>query len=226
MCDVALWLIWWLVPENIGMGSPTFTSYNNSLSVWALWPSGTVSSCHLISCVPPIQSLPLHMASWNPNPFPKTLIQSGSFKKTRITTMWTHKKYTWALPIHDLIYQQQFCGLWCVHEIPSWWGWTPLAVEVWLTETGWGSNHTLTSRDEDINLEEDTKYLEGSEETKRSGDSEREVSDDDPASNITHSDQESNSDLILILTMCPVRIMKRLWIVSMDPAASRLPYPK
>ena len=69
------------------------------------------------------------------------------------------------------------------------------AVEVWLAETGWGSNNTLASRDEDINLEEDAEDLEGSEESKRSEDSENEVSDSDAASNITQSDEESNSDI-------------------------------
>ena len=66
------------------------------------------------------------------------------------------------------------------------------AVEVWLAETGWGSNDILVSIDEDTSSEEATEDLEGIEED---GGSEDEVSDGDAASNITHSDEESNSDI-------------------------------
>ena len=69
------------------------------------------------------------------------------------------------------------------------------AVEVWLAKTGWGSNDTLVSVDEDINLEEVTENFEGAEDSKRSGGSEDEVPDDDAASTITHSDEESDSDI-------------------------------
>jgi len=72
------------------------------------------------------------------------------------------------------------------------------AVEVWLAETGWGLNDILVSIDKDTSSEEATEDLEAAEDLEsieEDGGSEDEVSDGDAASNITHSDEESNSDV-------------------------------
>jgi len=77
------------------------------------------------------------------------------------------------------------------------------AIEVWLAETGWGSNDTSLSVNEDVNLEsgkeglDGTEDLEGSENSKSGGNSEYEGSEDEVSESGTapSSEEESGSDI-------------------------------
>ena len=62
------------------------------------------------------------------------------------------------------------------------------AIEVWLAETGWGSNDTQ----EDVDLEESEEDSEDDETSRTDGSSGDEVPEDDAVSNsTTDSDRES-----------------------------------
>jgi hypothetical protein len=72
------------------------------------------------------------------------------------------------------------------------------AIEVWLAETGWGSNDGLIPAGRDDELEEsgDSASESSSEERRRGGNSEDEVSEGDEESTHTaDSDGESGSDI-------------------------------
>jgi hypothetical protein len=71
------------------------------------------------------------------------------------------------------------------------------AIEVWLAETGWGSNDTLISTSEDADPEEDREDSEAGEGGRNnSGNSEDEVSEVDAVSNCTtRSDEGSDLDV-------------------------------
>ena len=73
------------------------------------------------------------------------------------------------------------------------------AIEVWLAETGWGSDNTPVPVSEDIDPEdngEDLDVIEGSKTDEGSRGSEDEMFEDDVASNtFSDSDRESDSDI-------------------------------
>ena len=70
------------------------------------------------------------------------------------------------------------------------------AIEIWLTETGWGSSDALASANEDAEQEEgDEDESEDSEANAKGGDSEDEVQEGDVVSNgVMSSDEEYNLD--------------------------------
>jgi len=93
---------------------------------------------------------------------------------------------------------------------------------------GWGSNYILVSIYEDINSEEATEDLEGTEDlkvVKRVGALRMKylmvMQHQTPPIQM----RKTTLTLILILSICPVRMMKRLWMVSMTSAACKLPWP-
>ena len=105
--------------------------------------------------------------------------------------------------------------------------WLYMSIEVWLAETGWGSNGTMVSINEDINSEEAIEDLEGaedlesSEEVNGSEDSENKVFDSEQHQKSLTQTRKAILTLILRLSICPVRMMRRLWMVSMASAACR-----
>ena len=66
------------------------------------------------------------------------------------------------------------------------------AIEIWLAETGWGSNDTLASTNEDADSAEDAEDSEG-ENNRSDGESEDEVPEDDAVSNGTIDSDEGHS---------------------------------
>lgn len=69
------------------------------------------------------------------------------------------------------------------------------AIEVWLAETGWGSNDTPMSTNGDVSSEESSEDSDSSEDSKSDGNDEGEVSEDAVSNGTIGSGEEHGSDV-------------------------------
>lgn len=69
------------------------------------------------------------------------------------------------------------------------------AIEVWLAETGWGSNDAPMSTNGDVSSEESSEDSDSSEDSKSDGNDEGEVSEDAVSNGTIGSGEEHGSDV-------------------------------